>query len=226
MHRFKAGAIFFSILLVTAFSGSALHAEFHNVADCNVCHSFLDGSCSECGNIKGVRCSIDIPNPPDPNHPERAVVFASRPEDFVHGAPSYDGVCEVCHTLTSYHRNDASGDHTHYADQNCISCHTHSPNEFRHGGPAPGGCDPCHGHDAGYGGATGGAGTFASHSTHTEDDDDDLMGPNVECFDCHDTNNYPLFKEDLQICGGDYYKEITIQSSQVEEDLADFPMYL
>ena len=195
MKPLKLGSIFLSILLVTAFSGRILHAEYHHVADCAVCHSFQDGTCSECGNIKGVRCSISIPNPPDPGDPERVVAFTSRPEDFVHGDPSYDGVCEVCHTTTTYHRNNASGDHTHYADQDCIPCHTHSPNEFSHGGPAPGGCDPCHGHDPGYGGATGGAGTFASHSTHTEDDTDDRKGPNSACFDCHDTSSYPDFAD-------------------------------
>ncbi|MBI4819432.1 MAG: hypothetical protein HY791_24385 [Deltaproteobacteria bacterium] len=49
------------------------------------------------------------------------------PSRFITGAPGYDGICETCHTETAHHRNDATGDHTHYADQDCTaSCHTHA----------------------------------------------------------------------------------------------------
>jgi hypothetical protein len=45
-------------------------------------------------------------------------------------------------------------------------------------------------------GGTEGAtyGTTQSHSTHTENDSDDLKGPFIMCCDCHDTNDYPFFK--------------------------------
>ncbi len=33
-----------------------------------------------------------------------------------------------------------------------------------------------------------------AHSTHTENDSDDLKGPNVSCDACHDTNKFPYFK--------------------------------
>jgi hypothetical protein len=77
-------------------------------------------------------------------------------------------------------------------------CHPHL-NGFGHGGATPGGdCIECHGHDAGYEYSAGehseGKGTYASHSTHTEDDSDDLKGPFIDCDICHDTNNYPYFK--------------------------------
>jgi hypothetical protein len=39
-----------------------------------------------------------------------------------------------------------------------------------------------------------GAGTTVSHSTHTENDADDLRGPNITCDACHDTSNFPYFK--------------------------------
>ena len=59
--------------------------------------------------------------------------------DFVQGAPPYAGVCETCHTQTTYHRNSASGDHAHQADTPCVSCHTHGRS---FGLPD---CSTCHG---------------------------------------------------------------------------------
>jgi len=45
---------------------------------------------------------------------------------FADGDTTYDGVCEVCHTQTTYHRNNASGDHTHNMSSNCAGCHSHT----------------------------------------------------------------------------------------------------
>ena len=73
-------------------------------------------------------------------------------------------------------------------------------------------CNVCHGHDDGWGGNNY-YGTTITHSTHTENDADDLKGPFVSCSNCHTVS-----------VGGEYYKDITIQSSEVEEDLEDFPM--
>ena len=65
-----------------------------------------------------------------------------------------------------------------------------------HGDPGPG-CEPCHGHDSGYEYApeefSEGRGTFISHSTHTENDGDDIRGPFLGCDACHDITNYPYF---------------------------------
>ncbi len=89
----------------------------------------------------------------------------------------------------------------HYG-QTCMNCHS-SPSGFNahvpaHGGGTGTGCESCHGHEAGYEFAPGpysqGTGTSHSHSTHTENDADDLRGPNVDCDACHDTNNFPTFK--------------------------------
>jgi hypothetical protein len=51
---------------------------------------------------------------------------------FADGDTTYNGVCEVCHTQTAYHRNDISGDHTHYASETCRTCHSHLDG-FGHG---------------------------------------------------------------------------------------------
>jgi len=71
--------------------------------------------------------------------------------------------------------------------------------------PAGSGCITCHGHDAGYEYSPGqysqGKGTFMSHSTHTENDSDDLRGPNIACDACHDINNFPYFKSGTDING-------------------------
>lgn len=124
-----------------------------------------------------------------------------------------DGICEVCHTMTTHFRNDGSGsDQLHanvgnVAGKNCMTCHNHR-NGFAHGGGSGAGCIECHGHDAGIvygetadspytpnvGGATSmGAGSFQSHSTHTENFDDDLKGPAIYCNACHDVNSFPSF---------------------------------
>lgn len=75
-----------------------------------------------------------------PNNSWRTVEF-NHATDFVHGAPGYDGICEVCHTQTNYYRNNASGNHAHNAGSNCLSCHPHETG-FR---PAGGSCNSCHG---------------------------------------------------------------------------------
>ena len=135
-------------------------------------------------------------------------------DDDADGDGIRDGICEVCHTETTHFRNDGSGDdQTHNnvggaAGKDCIQCHDHS-NGFAHGGGSGAGCIECHGHDSGTvygetpnsllpsntGGATSmGAGTFQSHSTHTEVDSDDLKGPGIYCSTCHNTTKFPLFR--------------------------------
>jgi Geobacter CxxxxCH...CXXCH motif (GSu_C4xC__C2xCH) len=75
-----------------------------------------------------------------PNSGNRALAFTNA-LDFTHGEVGhyqpYDGVCETCHTQTDYHRNNATGDHTHNVGTDCIECHTHE-NGF------VGSCDSCH----------------------------------------------------------------------------------
>jgi predicted CXXCH cytochrome family protein len=101
-----------------------------------------------------------------------------------------NGVCQVCHTQTGHWRSDgtraAIGVHATENGSDCIRCHRHEEG-FLHGGGGGTGCDACHGYD-------GGAGTTVSHSTHTENDADDLRGPYITCDVCHDTSNFPYFR--------------------------------
>jgi hypothetical protein len=56
------------------------------------------------------------------------VLFIARsgPGSFDDGDPTAnDGICQVCHTNTSYHTHDGSGT-PHYDSMDCTTCHPHS----------------------------------------------------------------------------------------------------
>ena len=113
---------------------------------------------------------------------------------YADGDTTYDGVCEVCHTQTKHHLYDGTGSE-HYGGDNCRGCHSHV-NGFAHGSAGTGGdCEDCHGHEDDWPAGGPYAGTTTSHSTHTEDDSDDVKGPYMTCDGCHDTNNYRKFND-------------------------------
>ncbi|MDY6951897.1 MAG: Ig-like domain-containing protein [Thermodesulfobacteriota bacterium] len=161
--------------------------------------------CQECHEVHGtekvamVLVTLDG-NVGGTSNPVSVAGFESTDTDLTDLDPSAtvdDGVCDVCHTsLGSAHpdTNHAGNHNQGNTGNSCMgpACHSHAAS-FAHGRGE--GCEECHGHDAGYGGATGGKGTYMSHSTHTENDSDDLMGPDITCADCHDTNAYPSFND-------------------------------
>lgn len=119
-----------------------------------------------------------------PNSGIRDVVFVSRGTDvsepslysFADGDEDndgvYDGVCEVCHTQVSHHRNNAGGgDHTHYVGMTCTGCHPHNGNFHPSGG---GSCKACHDTSQGVRRAIEGEFSLTSHhvlgGTVTDDD--------------------------------------------------------
>jgi hypothetical protein len=130
---------------------------------------------------------------------------------YADGDGIYNGVCEVCHTLTDHFRNNGGAPDQNHANvggaggTNCTTCHKHIDG-FAHGGETGTGCEGCHGHDDGWNGGSY-YGTMQSHSTHTENDSDDLKGPNITCADCHDTDNYPRFRD------GKNFSETTVCNS-------------
>ncbi len=147
-----------------------------------------------------------------PNSGSKWVDFRMTTGDAAHSyvdstaGGSTTGLCQVCHTQTqgtggvARWRNSGNDD-SHYtapSTQRCTSCHLHTSG-FTHGAGTGTGCITCHGHDVGYEYAAGqfsqGKGTAQSHSTHTENDADDLRGPNVACDECHNTSHYPTFKD-------------------------------
>lgn len=90
---------------------------FHHCDSCLDCHDLRDMS-----NLALVRRSVATPH-----SGVRDVIFRAREgaHSYADGDSVYDGICEVCHTATAYHRNDAAGDHTHAAGENCVRCHSH-----------------------------------------------------------------------------------------------------
>ncbi|MEN8154041.1 MAG: cytochrome c3 family protein [Acidobacteriota bacterium] len=128
------------------------------VAGCADCHNAHNNIGNSLGgvNIKQVGHRDGTALIRTPNSGDRNVIFESRGTDdagepSLHsfadgdedGNGSYDGVCEVCHSLTStkYHRNNSTGGHMHYVGETCTRCHTHV-GFFK---PAGGGtCSGCH----------------------------------------------------------------------------------
>ncbi|HEY3296461.1 MAG TPA: CxxxxCH/CxxCH domain-containing protein [bacterium] len=121
-----------------------------------------------------------------PHSGTRAMSF-NNATDFVHGAPNYDGICEVCHTTTSHWRNNSSGDHGHNANTNCLDCHKHLSGFMPAGG---GSCNACHesppatpAHLAHVGNA--GAGVGYGDLRKTSDFGDPAIAYNFGCGNCH-----------------------------------------
>ncbi|MDY6950170.1 MAG: LamG-like jellyroll fold domain-containing protein [Thermodesulfobacteriota bacterium] len=183
MKQLKLMQIFLATVTTMVLSGSIAHALYHHVDGCSVCHyagGAESAACTASSNNAMIKSEINTPN-----SGLRHTVFGP----YVWGddpVNPYSGVCEVCHTTTKFHRNDSTGDHTHYATENCIPCHKHT-NEFGHGGGQS--CDVCHGH-------AGGDGTAFSHGTHTAGTVPRGPATAMVCGDCHDTNNFPLFGAD------------------------------
>jgi len=109
-------------------SGNAMCLDCHNTG------AHMDTNCLTCHenhnykNRHGIRSEIKTPN-----SGIKAVVFlnVTGANSFADGDTTYNGVCEVCHTTTSYYRNDGTGFVNHssgssYKGKNCVTCHTHS----------------------------------------------------------------------------------------------------
>jgi predicted CxxxxCH...CXXCH cytochrome family protein len=154
---------------------------------------------------------------------------------FADGGATYDGICEVCHTLTDHFRNDGSGpDQTHTSQGpsipgiNCTTCHFHND------GFAPEDCSRCHGfppiedvlNAASTGGNTGltddpgvtGSVTAGEHESHVN-----TFGYN-DCNFCHHNSaakDDPTHNLGLMVTmgfsqfsgaqqGGDYHGQTTV----------------
>ena len=152
-------------------AGPAAHAETHQDTSCTICHnSHLQDQNNIHGSTHGklIRTEIETPN-----NGTKSVKFigATGDNSFADGDPTYDAICEVCHTTTDHHRNNIEGDHTHYASEDCIDCHDHV-SSLSHGG-----CGGCHA-------------TSGSHPTHAGNNS---RGVDVECSECHNTSDLPYF---------------------------------
>ena len=98
----------------------------HNGFSCNDCHQAHNTVKDNIYMIK------DVVNSNSVNFYTETGINSFGDEDGTE-----DGICEVCHTGTSYHLADGTGA-SHNPTSNCTACHPHEDNF------APGGCSECH----------------------------------------------------------------------------------
>ncbi len=173
--------------------GYILNASNNNNL-CQSCHLYdehVGQGCRKCHdphdpyriNLLLVNRSVSTPNSGN-----KSVVFTSETgtNSFADGNSTYDGICEVCHTSTSYHRNNSSGNHQHESGEDCTHCHPHD-NNFRAKS-----CDECHDQpqDNGDGIPSGGRRAIlaefgeTSHHLHSSSLNVD------DCRVCHDMSQH------------------------------------
>ncbi|MBI5695854.1 MAG: right-handed parallel beta-helix repeat-containing protein [Nitrospirae bacterium] len=101
--------------------------------DCHVTATHRTINCLTCHENHGYVNRYGVrPRIKTPNSGIRNVVFTSvtGPDSFADGDNVYDGICEVCHTQTRYHRNNGTGFANHSSGVNesgsdCTACHAH-----------------------------------------------------------------------------------------------------
>lgn len=134
--------------------------SYHHVESCVVCHDFH----APTGNLYLVPPMVETPM----DGPRVVVLLnESGPYSLADGDETLDGVCEVCHTGTAFHRGtlDPPG----------------SPEAGTNGRPHFGGsrCTLCHPHDRQFSPAVG-----RGHVTHAAGSP---RGPALACDACHPT---------------------------------------
>jgi predicted CXXCH cytochrome family protein len=114
------------------------------IVDCGSCHD-PHGS-SETTDPHTGQTSLNlllIRDNTDRYVPEAEVpaIFQIRPDTlertYAYQSAPYTGICQTCHTNTSYHTNDGVDPH-HNSDTACTTCHLHK------NGFTAGGCTDCH----------------------------------------------------------------------------------
>ncbi len=178
-------------------AGPGFDKGAHDQLDCGQCHD-LHGTTS---NLHLIRSIIATPNSGD-----RAVVFTatSGPNSFADGDAVYDGICEVCHTQTAYHRGDPGGNHAHNAATDCTQCHGHEDGFA----PVGGDCLSCHNRPqpAGVGyrrqiveNSGDGGGDFVLTSHHVDDGSGSQVVTASDCTVCHDQSQHQGFGDGVSV---------------------------
>ncbi len=179
---------------VNRFSGSAKWAaeggwglpgtKYGNIV-CETCHS------RNAPNIKRISGNISAPETAE-QFPGQAgglgINFQSTTDGFgddTGGHTDSRKICEYCHTQTTYHRYNTTGQSnlTHNNNTDCVLCHPHAQGFYY----ATGACDSCHGNPPVVnttGGPEGlastpptGSLTAGAHGAHT--------AKSVVCNNCH-----------------------------------------
>ncbi len=123
------------------------------------------------------------------------LMASSGPHSFADGDGEYDGICEVCHTQTDYHRNNPTGNHEHNVAKRCTACHIHGAGFL----PVGGDCLDCHNQEQPPAGLYrrqvvenmgDGGGDFIRAAHHVND----LSGTEIvtggDCIVCHDQSRH------------------------------------
>ena len=87
----------------------------------------------------------------------KTISFTNTSTGFIKTVAPFDGLCQVCHTLTGHYRaGQALDDHP---TRNCLSCHSHTAAfAFKPSGA----CDSCHGYPPVSAGFVGTQGNYSS----------------------------------------------------------------
>ena len=159
---------------------SATHPAIHQTnaswkPACTECHAVHD---TDNSNLRLVRASV-LNKTLNLNLP---VTFGARtgPGSFSDGFGANNGICQVCHTVTSHHRYDGSGS-SHNEGADCTLCHSH-PDGFSPS--ATQSCLGCHNSPQGQRRAVVGEFGLASHHVGGAGVND------VDCQVCHDMSTH------------------------------------
>ncbi|MFO1522688.1 MAG: hypothetical protein U1G05_11745 [Kiritimatiellia bacterium] len=117
-----------------------------NPIDCGTCHDVHNGS----GTLSAItgfnsHSGVTAPNLSYFRVTTNTVpgsvqgVLHASPGDLAFTTGDRNGACQACHQNTDYHRNNGTGDYTHFAGQDCTACHLHGD-----GFKPTGGCTICH----------------------------------------------------------------------------------
>jgi predicted CXXCH cytochrome family protein len=174
-------------------------APYHPLYKLDINHADL--LCTTCHNPHGGTSNLRILREEiaTPNSGLKSVVLSSYygSGSLADGDANYNGICEICHTATAYHRNDVSGDHTHYPGARCAGCHNH----WSQFAPVTANCLTCHNVTQPNGTGdyrrqvVGSGGDFERNSHHVNDG---LGGESItapDCLVCHQNSRHRLLSD-------------------------------
>lgn len=155
------------------------NVEIHNGAkhteptSCWDCHDH-EGEAG--ANLKMIPLSRSTPNTG-----VKTVNFTAvtGPNSFADGDANFDGICEVCHTITNEHRHDGSAGQ-HNAAVYCTACHPHA-----NGFAGMGTCNSCH--SVAQGSRRPIVGEFSRSSHHVQTPDTVKI---ADCLRCHEMSQH------------------------------------
>jgi len=148
---------------------------------CTECHELHDPTNANLSLVRDVvhNDSLGVGKP---------VIFTARSGagSFNDGKGADDGICQVCHTNTAYHKYDGTGS-PHNNGMNCTVCHPHADGFTTVDGPF---CIKCHSsgvpdrHHLVYDRPI----PPGSVIPHPDSDRDSVPDSNYGCLSCHDEN--------------------------------------